>query len=282
MTMPAPNQFLRETHIVGPNCRERALDSDRFPALKNAPFIWVGYSVLKPPYRIVRLNSVHSHIVVSISGRGRTLVNGESVDWDPGKVLLGPVGKHHGFEIAGTAPWTIGWVFFEDSVSSPVLKGRQTELIDADSKDFVETLKMLLREASGHTQADVMAALVTLLNTHARRITGSEKIDLRLWRLWEKVEADLAHPWSTAKMSRIISVSEEHLRRLCHNCYQQSPMKHLSNLRMSRASILLKSSNLSLEEISSKVGYASAYSFSAAYKRQTGCYPGQSRKGFDR
>ncbi|MBC2606095.1 helix-turn-helix transcriptional regulator [Pelagicoccus albus] len=275
--MSAPNQFLSETHIIGPECRERALDNERFPILKNAPFIWVGYSVLKPPYRIVRLNSVHSHIIVSVSGKGRTLIDGQSVDWEPRQALLGPVGKHHGFEIAGSEPWTIAWIFFDDHPSSPALKGQKVELVDSPSNDFETTVSMLLHEASGPAQPNVMAALVTILDANARRLAGSEEVDQRLWKLWEKVESNLAYPWTTLEMSRSANMSEEHLRRLCQKDYQRSPMRHLTKLRMSRASVMLKSSTMSIEEIASKVGYASVYSFSAAFKRQTGYSPGKTR-----
>lgn len=255
------------------------LDGEHYPVLRNAPFIWVGHSLLRAPYRMVRLNSVHSHIVASVEGHGRTLIGRKAVDWKPGRVLLAPVGMHHAFEPVGPSPWSIAWVFFDDTISAPVLRGRQPELIDADAGDFVAILQMLTREASGAAQPSVLEALVTLLGTAARRLAGNESVDLRLWRLWGKVEADLSREWSAAELAKLACMSEEHLRRLCHKHYQRSPIGHLTHLRLQRAGTMLHSSPVKIEEIARQIGYASVYSFSAAFRRWSGLSPGRFRRG---
>jgi len=255
------------------------LDSDHFLILRNAPFIWVGDSMLRAPYRMVRLRSVHSHIVGAIGGRGRVLVDGRMVDWAPGQVMLGPVGVHHAFEIAGEGPWHIAWVFFDDTEAAPVLRGDRAELIEADTRDFVSSLQMLIREAGGAAQPAVMETLVTLLNASARRLAGADAVDGRLLRLWGKVETDLARGWSVAEMAGLAWVSEEHLRRLCQRHYQCSPMRHLTRIRMRRAGTMLRSSPERIGEIAERVGYASVYSFSAAFHRWSGTPPARFRRG---
>lgn len=277
--MRGPTQFFRETHIVGRRCRELMLDSEHFPVLRKAPFIWVGYSVVRPPYRLVRLRSVHSHIVAAISGRGRTLIDGKSVDWRPGQVLLAPVGQHHAFEVMGAGPWKIAWVFFEDSVAAPALRGERPKLIKADASDFVSILQILTREASGAAQPAMLEPLVSILETAARRLAGNEPVDQRLWNLWGTVEGDLAHKWTAEKLARAALMSEEHLRRLCHKNYQRSPIDHLTHLRMRRASTMLRSSSAKLEEVALQVGYSSVYSFSVAFSRWSGVPPGRFRRG---
>lgn len=277
--MRPPPEFLRETHLIGRRCREQALDSAHVPVLRNAPFIWVGYSVLRAPYRMVRLSSVHSHIIASVSGHGRTLVDGKAVAWKPGQVLLAPVGAHHAFEVDGPGPWTIAWIFFDDLATAPALQMRQPELVDADAGDFVSALCMLIREAAGAAQPAMMEALVTLLNTCARRLAGADPVDLRLWRLWGQVEADLPHGWTVSELARLACMSEEHLRRLCHKHYQRSPMDHLTQLRLRRAGTILRSSPEKLEEIARQAGYASVYSFSTAFRRWSGIPPARYRRG---
>lgn len=256
------------------------LDSEHFPVLRNAPFIWVGHSVLRPPYRIVRLHSVHSHILACVAGRGRTLIKGEAVTWRPGQVLLAPIGAHHAFEIQGPEPWEIAWIFYDDQEAAPALRRQEPELIEADSTDFVSAVHLLTREAAGAAQPAVMEALVTLLDAHARRLAGTDAVDPRLWRLWRRVEADLAGDWSVAAMARVACVSEEHLRRLCHVHYQRSPSDHLTHLRLRRAATLLRSSPDKLEEIALKVGYGSVYSFSTAFRRWSRVPPAHFRRGF--
>ncbi len=276
--MRAALDYFRETHFIGSRCREHMLDSEHYPVLRNAPFIWIGHGELYPPYRMVRLSSVHSHIVACVSGQGRALIGGHMVDWKPGQVLLGPVGVHHAFEIAGRGPWQIAWVFFDDTESAPVLPGRQPELITADSADFVTALHMLTREAAGNADSSTLEALVRLLDTYARRLAGNRTVDMRLWRLWSRVEAELSHDWSVAEMAKHAQMSEEHLRRLCQKHLQRSPAEHLTHLRLRRAGSLLRSTPRKLEDIAQQVGYGSVYSFSTAFRRWSGKPPAQFRR----
>ena len=276
--MPLPLQYFRETHMLGHRCREHMLDSEHFPVLRDARFIWIGRSVLYSPYRIVRLKAVHSHIVVSVQGRGRTMIDGKNVEWKPGQALLAPIGLHHAFEIEGRGPWVFAWAFFDDTSAAPVLRERRNQLIEADGRDFVSAIHMLTREAAGAAQPAMMAALVTLLDVACRRIAGIENVDPRLWRLWEKADADLSRPWNVAELARIACMSEEHLRRLCHKHYQRSPMEYLTHLRLRRASTMLRSSQEKVDYIAQHVGYASMYSFSSAFRRWSGQPPTHFRR----
>lgn len=270
-------QFLRETHLIGRQCRELMLDRAQFPVLGSGPFIWVGYSVLRSPYRMVRLRSVHSHVVAPLSGHGRTLIEGRAVDWEPGQVLLAPVGQHHAFEIKGREPWTIAWVFFDDLESAPTLPGGSPTLVDADASDFAALVRLLVHEASGANQPAMLEALVTALTTAARRLAGNPREDARLWKVWSTVDEDLARDWRVPELARLAGVSEEHLRRLCQRALQRSPMDQVTQLRLRRAGTLLRATSAKLAEVARLVGYASEYSFSAAFRRWSGVSPGTYR-----
>lgn len=274
--LPAP-EFLRETHLIGPRCREWVLDGASFAQLRAARLTWVGHSVLYPPYRMVRLASKYSHVVAPFDGEGRVLIDGREVEWKPGQVLLAPAGACHAFEIAGAGPWRIAWVFFDDHEGPPVIQSDRARLVEADAGDFVSTMQMLAREAAGAAQPSALQALATLLETHARRLAGADQVDARLWRLWERVEADLGRSWSGAELARVAALSEEHLRRLCHRHYQRSPMAYLGELRMQRAGILLRSTPAKIEEVALRVGFSTVYAFSAAFKRWSGVPPSEFR-----
>lgn len=276
--MSVADEYFRETHMIGPGCRERMLDCGQFPLLRNAPFIWVGKSELTAPYRMVRLRSVHSHIVVPLKGAGQVLIDGAVRDFSPGQVMLGPVGAHHAFGLAEGGSWTLAWVFYDDREAEPVLPQRRATLVEADGEDFAAALHMLLREASGAAEPSAMTALVTLLDVAARRLAGGDGVDPRLRRLWQEVEENLASDWSVRRMAARAAMSEEHLRRLCRHHYQESPASRLANLRMRRAATMLRSSPAKTEDIALRVGYASMYSFSVAFHRWSGLPPSEFRR----
>lgn len=270
---------LSETHHIGPTCREWVLLPERSPALRRARFAWVGHSVVRSPYRIVRLKSRYAHALAAVSGEGRVVIDGRVVRWRPGQVLLAPQGEDHAFEVAGAGPWRIAWAFWDDLAGERLLAGTATRLIKAEATDFVATVELVAREGLGEAEPAAMQALVTLLQTHLRRIIGATPKDARLVKLWEEVEADLAHAWTAAELARRAATSEEHLRRLCHRHYRCSPMSYVSQRRMHRAAVLLRASGAKVETIAEQVGFASVYAFSAAFKRWSGLPPARFRQG---
>jgi AraC-like DNA-binding protein len=276
--LPAPDH-LRETHLIGPRCREWVLDREHVVQLRPARLVWVGHGELRAPYRMIRPYSPYSHLVACFGGRGRVLIDGAEVDWGPGQVLLAPVNVLHAFEVAGREPWKIAWVFFDDREGPPVIGGERARLVEADAADFVDALQMLTREAAGAREPALMHSLVAAVETYARRLAGPLALDPRLWRLWERVQGDLGAAWDNRTLAGAAATSEEHLRRLCRRHYQRSPMVHLTHLRMQRACTLLRSSAVKIEAVAQQVGYSGIYAFSAAFKRWSGVPPSEFRSG---
>ena len=100
-TMRAADEYFTESHIIGPGCRQQMLDRAHFPVLGEGKFIWLGYSELLQPYRMVRMESVHSHVVASLSGRGRALVDGELVELTSTEFdLLHTLAEHRGMVLS--------------------------------------------------------------------------------------------------------------------------------------------------------------------------------------
>lgn len=271
--MLPPPEHLIETHLIGPRCREWVLDRADFAPLRPAQLVWVGHSELLAPYRMVRLRSPYSHVVACCGGRGRVLIDGKQVDWLPGQVLLAPVNALHAFEVAGREPWRIAWVFFDDQKGPPVVSGEKSRLVEAETRDFAAALQMLTREAAGARQPALLQSLVATVEALARRLAGPVPLDARLWRLWEAVAGDLGRDWSGAELAQAAALSEEHLRRLCQRCFRRSPMAYLSQLRMQRACMLLRSTSAKIEDVAQQVGFSSIYAFSNAFKRWSGVPP---------
>jgi len=269
---------LRETHMIGPECREWVLGRDRFPQLASGGFAWVGHSILRPPYRMVRLSSVYAHVAFTFGGRGRVLENGALRDWLPGEVLLCPRGALHCFEAAYDEPWRLAWVFYDDTAEAPLLPGARTILRQADGTDFVTVLQMLSREAAFGAQPAAIQSLANLLRIHMLRLCGGRRTDVRLARLWEEVEADLGRSWDNATLARKAGMSEEHLRRLCRDGYGKSPMRHLAELRMHRACVMLRRGEGKIAAIAESLGFSSVYAFASAFRKWSGVPPGEFRR----
>ncbi|MCC5024739.1 MAG: helix-turn-helix transcriptional regulator [Candidatus Synoicihabitans palmerolidicus] len=143
-------------------------------------------------------------------------------------------------------------------------------------------MRLAAREALGEAEPATMQAWVTLLQTHTHRLVGGPRRDPRLNRLWHAVESDLSHPWKMTQMAALATVSEEHLRRLCHRFHQHSPASYLTRLRMHRAGVLLRATNATVEVVSQQVGFDSVHAFSIAFKRWSSVPPSVYRQLGDR
>jgi AraC-like DNA-binding protein len=264
---------IRETHIVGPRCREWEIGPEVCPQMEADGFCCIGHSVLLPPYRTVRVRPEYAMIVACNGGEGDVLAGGSIVRMREGQALLCPRGASHAFDAVGNTPWLIAWAFFDEGASIPFQEKNSPELVRADVSGFCDTIRILAREAAGEAEPAALQPLSTLLRIHAARIGGGRTVDERLARLWEKVQEDLGRDWTVPLMAKTAAVSEEHLRRLSVRDYGQSPMRRLSQLRMQRACVRLNDPKLKLETIAGQLGFSSMYAFSAAFKRTIGVSP---------
>ncbi|MBW8731536.1 MAG: AraC family transcriptional regulator [Terrabacter sp.] len=81
------------------------------------------------------------------------------------------------------------------------------------------------------------------------------------------------HPWTLDVLAAHVHVSRATLSRRFSELVGQSPMAYLTHWRLARAADLLRSGSLSVEQVAHAVGYANAFAFSAAFKREHGSAP---------
>jgi len=77
-----------------------------------------------------------------------------------------------------------------------------------------------------------------------------------------------------------LKITEEYLIRLFKRHMNMTPMRYLNNLKMETATSLLLNSDLSVKEISWKLGFSSQYHFSRNFKTYSGCTPTDYRANY--
>ena len=279
---------LSEIHIIGDKTQELLIGADLCPALRSAGVRLCGISEARAPYRMGRPSPDFTEVLVVLSGEGRVWIEGEG--WRvvrAGDAYLAPCRRPQGFVPAPGRRWRFAWVhFFEtaEGVASVVgqdraLVARQTQ---AEGEALAEAIGRLHAELLGANEAPMVAQLVGWVQLCARRLArGPDTLrgDERLRRLWARVDAELAAPWTLESLAAAASLSGEHLRRLCRREHGRSPMAELARLRMRRAGLLLRGTPLKAEAVAEAVGYGSVYSFSAAFRRELGAPPSVWRRG---
>ena len=100
----------------------------------------------------------------------------------------------------------------------------------------------------------------------------------RLAALWEDVRRDPAASWTVRDLARRLNVSPATLHRIVSRHHDLTPAAAVERIRMDQAARLLTGGSLPIAAIATQVGYATPFSFSAAFKRHHGVPPSTHRR----
>lgn len=87
-----------------------------------------------------------------------------------------------------------------------------------------------------------------------------------------------ARRWSLNTLARHVGLSRSTFAARFSNEIGVSPLAYLERWRLDLAASLLRRERVGLEELADRVGYASAPSFSRAFRRRFAATPGEYRK----
>lgn len=88
-----------------------------------------------------------------------------------------------------------------------------------------------------------------------------------------------AHPWTVAELAAACRVSRAALARRFAAQVGVPPLAYLTRWRMQLAQEALRDPRATLRSVAREVGYADAYAFATAFKREIGTSPGRWRTG---
>jgi AraC-like DNA-binding protein len=111
----------------------------------------------------------------------------------------------------------------------------------------------------------------------ARRAGTREELLRRVLRAQEFVHAHADGDLSLAAIAREACLSPYHFHRAFTRAFGQTPHEYRTALRLARARRLLESTDLSVTEVCSAVGFESPTSFALLYRRVYGAPPCASR-----
>lgn len=94
-----------------------------------------------------------------------------------------------------------------------------------------------------------------------------------LWILHD----DPAHPWTIAELAGHVGISRAALARRFRELVGEPPMTYLTRWRLALAADRLLEAHATIDTVAREVGYGSAFSLSAAFKRERGISPREHR-----
>ena len=92
-----------------------------------------------------------------------------------------------------------------------------------------------------------------------------------------KLNAQFRENWTVEQMASELNLSPSRFHFLYQSIFHISPKRDLNNMRLEHAKELLQTTNVSISDISSQVGYSSAGLMIRQFRKQTGQTPQQWR-----
>lgn len=238
-----------------------------------------GISWCDASYHIRRPASCCWVLEQVMKGRGTLKVDGASYTASAGDIYLLPKGSDHDYFSSAADPW------------EKIFMNLRGSLPDALFSAYGLTGKVIFTNCQAE---GLFWAFYRILQWNAPESERLKACALKLHEICaaihQKQQAQHAEPPEAAAMkrylesnlSRLVSIRElakqiyrspDYASKLFLQTYGKTPYAYLLEKKMELACRLLESSALSVQEISSRLGYEDAHYFSGLFKSKMGCAP---------
>lgn len=249
---------------------------------------WVNrYERTNPTHRF-STSSLPGHLIqCMVAGKVRQRVSGQDYELGPGDLIWYYQDEHHEGQVAQT-PWVYYSVnFIAPALSPPPLNRRVwrvtpqvVQLFDAVWRAWQDETPGPLRRAM-RVQARVLLLLAEIASEQAQAFHADPAAQI-WWEIERQLREDPSKAVNLPEMVRMTGRSPATIGRACRAALGISPMRRVKQIRMGHAQGLVELSELSMSEISSRVGYGRIHEFSRDFSKHFGVPPTTHRDKFRR
>ncbi|BDI31114.1 hypothetical protein CCAX7_31650 [Capsulimonas corticalis] len=126
--------------------------------------------------------------------------------------------------------------------------------------------------------AEIVLELLLALAASARAHEEPDPAMDLIKRALEIIDSDIELDLNVGTLARRMGVNREYLSRAFQKCLQRSPKEILLEMKMRRASFLLKDTDTSIKEIATRLGYSDYTNFIRAFRSMTKMTPSEFRQ----
>ncbi|HIR89680.1 MAG TPA: AraC family transcriptional regulator [Candidatus Fimimorpha faecalis] len=234
-------------------------------------------------------NDFHVHFI--LSGKGTLRVDNTYYNLHRGQIFLIPPDIETYYYSDPSDPWQYTWVSFTGTKAAFYL-----EKAGLSASSPIRDCYIKPEEFLAITEKILTYHELTISNELFRTAWLYEILALLVYSQDKKLREDhypvqynyspevyvnaaveyIHHNYSNVCVSEIanyIGISRSYLTHIFKQKLQVSPQKYLLTYRLEQASHLLRSTNLSIQEVSEKVGYTNPLTFSKIFKNVYGLSP---------
>ena len=235
-------------------------------------------------YRTERSGMNQHLLIYTLAGKGRLLYRRKEYSLTAGTLMLIDCAEAQVYGTDGDH-WHFLYVHYTGSaaaaLTSLVTKNENFCVSVTDHEEFYRTLCEIVQPRELFLPYDVLYAshvlekLFLMLLKQQSEDCEYQKALTSVERALGYVAEHYGEKVTLDDLAGSAFLSKYHFLRLFSRITGMTPMEYLQSYRIGRAKIFLKTSDLSIEEIASKIGYENAAAFIRAFKKQTGTTPGK-------
>jgi AraC-like DNA-binding protein len=241
--------------------------------------------------------AIHDYYLIHtvLAGQGVFTVQGKSYTCYAGDTFVIFPGELFSYQADEHRPWHYVWVAFVghgvpvlmDSLGvsreepvllgglNPKVRSYYDQLHSCFQSDFLPELSNL--EAGGWVRLLLQQFGLTKRQREIVKPASDTIIDNVMKQAIQYLTLQFTRPISIAHMSNMLGYHRTHLCKLFKQTTGLSPMQYLLKIRMERAELLL-ATPMTVDQISSSVGFSDALYFSKKFRKWRGQSPSEYRK----
>lgn len=221
-------------------------------------------------------------------GRGRTVINGESLTLEAGQMVIYAPDALHGNGTGGIAEI----ISFETETPLPdylynrvvTLSGEQCVMLDRIITKAMTLLEyrigirgmVLKRDADPYCLQSVKNLLEMFLLDMLRPPENYQTNRMNL--VTDYMIKNIGRVLTLQDISSELGISISSLKRLVNQTYGRSPIAYFNGLKIEEAKRLITDTPLNMTEVAEQLGFSSVHHFSRAFKQKTGVTPTEFEK----
>lgn len=279
--------FKGETKIVLPI--EVFSDYMKHPLIKRMYLTDVGYFPCAENHYRERKEGIEEYIYLyCTAGKGKVVIKGKTFLMKEHEALCIPRFAGHRYFADEKEPWSLLWVHFkgEDTGEYPL---EECRLIQFESESATNRMMflfdLLFRVLSAnYTQGNFIyisqVLQMILAETYYREKTGGIPLQNKhVTDMIRYMEQNLDRNLTLEDLADEFELSKSYLNYIFQKYTQHAPLSFFTALKVKRACKLLRSTNLPVYAVASRLGYEDPYYFSRIFKKNVGVSPREYRNG---
>lgn len=223
-----------------------------------------------------------------IKGEGILYIYNKEEKIKKGDLFLIPPNTDNKYKPVKDNPWSYCWIGLNGIIVKNILENcgfdkKNIIINDMNDERILHFFKEIYDNCESNLHLNALGNLFLLFNYLSLKNTNFLEEDLSHSKIYLKnilnyIHENYQNDIKISKISTNMNIDRTYIYKLFKKYLNTSPQQYILNYRIEKAKILLKKSNLTILQISEKLGFNTSTYFIKKFKKEVGLSPSEYRK----